>query len=346
MGNCVLMQLTRPKRGNEGGSLVGTLVGELCDDRNRLTSAYTSGGSIWDPRGDLDDDGDVDDDDLDLYDTKDDLWAPGPPYPVVAQAFSDVGNPYMFQGVPHFALDTAADGTSPTLPLNQHRYRFNDPVTGRWTTRDPGGYVDGLNLYEYLSSNPRVWADTLGHCIDSPRAAVIAGVLTPAELAEIFTWGVSVAAVATTAGFVEEPLRELIGDVVYTLSNEDRIRLRAYPKTPRVADIGSEARRRPRARRSKDGQKTSCRRVANPRRALGTDRTAVAQGPAQQEGRAPASAFPEGDGRHFLCVADGLSVEGGACGVRLGQHPASTLPSMGWPGCVPEALASGAPGVR
>jgi len=41
------------------------------DDRNRLTSAYTSGGSIWDPRGDLNDDGDVDDDDLDLYDTKD-----------------------------------------------------------------------------------------------------------------------------------------------------------------------------------------------------------------------------------------------------------------------------------
>ena len=130
------------------------------DDRNRLTSAYTSGGSIWDPRGDLDDDGDVDD--LDLYDVKDDLWAPGPPSPVVAQAFSDVGNPYMFQGVPHFALDTATSATSPTLPLNQHRARFNDSVTGRWTTRDPVGYWDSMNLYECLLSKPTGYTDPSG----------------------------------------------------------------------------------------------------------------------------------------------------------------------------------------
>ena len=168
------------------------------DDRNRLTSAYTSGGSIWDPRGDLDDGersereqpatgkadrtsasglracpkrasmrrasrgGDVDDDDLDLYDAKDDLWAPDPPDPVVAQAFSDVGNPYMFQGVPHFALDTATSATSPTLPLNEHRARFNDPVTGRWTTRDSAGYRDSVNLYGYSLSNAIRWFDPFG----------------------------------------------------------------------------------------------------------------------------------------------------------------------------------------
>ncbi len=40
---------------------------------------------------------------------------------------------------------------------------FNDPVTGRWITRDPIGYAAGaLNLYEYVGSNPLVWVDPFG----------------------------------------------------------------------------------------------------------------------------------------------------------------------------------------
>ncbi len=43
----------------------------------------------------------------------------------------------MFQGRPHFAIDTAASATAGKLMLNDHRARFADPVIGRWVTRDP-----------------------------------------------------------------------------------------------------------------------------------------------------------------------------------------------------------------
>ena len=55
-------------------------------------------------------------------------------------SFSDVGYPFMFQGRPHFAFDTEADATEGELMVNDHRARMNDPVTGRWLTRDPLGY--------------------------------------------------------------------------------------------------------------------------------------------------------------------------------------------------------------
>jgi RHS repeat-associated protein len=34
------------------------------------------------------------------------------------------------------------------------RFRWLDPVAGRWINRDPAGYVDGGSLYEYTSSSP------------------------------------------------------------------------------------------------------------------------------------------------------------------------------------------------
>jgi len=42
---------------------------------------------------------------------------------------------------------------------------MNDPVTGRWITRDPTGFVDGANLYEFVGSNPPGNADPLGNAI-------------------------------------------------------------------------------------------------------------------------------------------------------------------------------------
>jgi RHS repeat-associated protein len=33
-------------------------------------------------------------------------------------------------------------------------YRYYDPTNGRWVTRDPIGYVGGVNLYGYVSGNP------------------------------------------------------------------------------------------------------------------------------------------------------------------------------------------------
>ncbi|MBC8217421.1 MAG: RHS repeat-associated core domain-containing protein [Planctomycetes bacterium] len=46
-----------------------------------------------------------------------------------------------------FAL-TTEDG------LYHFRHRSYDPYGGKWLQRDPAGYIDGLNLYEYAGSNP------------------------------------------------------------------------------------------------------------------------------------------------------------------------------------------------
>ena len=106
-------------------------------DQTRLNAAYA--GTIWDARADLDDDGDVDNADRTQYTTKKANWPPQS-NPTVAQAFSDVSNPFMFQGRPHFAFDTEADATEGELMVNDHRARMNDPVTGRWVTKDPQWY--------------------------------------------------------------------------------------------------------------------------------------------------------------------------------------------------------------
>jgi RHS repeat-associated protein len=42
------------------------------------------------------------------------------------------------------------------------RYRYYDPMLGRWLQRDPAGYVDGLNLYTYGMGNPWAFTDPYG----------------------------------------------------------------------------------------------------------------------------------------------------------------------------------------
>lgn len=138
---------------NNNGTVGGLDISPFVAARN---------GSSWDPRADLNDDGSVDttgDSDT-AYNNKVTYWSGSP---TVAQAFSDVDNPFMFQGVPHFPLDSSQSATVATLPLNHHRARFNDPVTGRWITRDPIGYVDGLNLYQFLYSKPTARLDYSGN---------------------------------------------------------------------------------------------------------------------------------------------------------------------------------------
>jgi len=138
-------------------------------DTSRFTAARN--GSIWDPRADMDDDGDVDAADQTLYDAKVLIWPPTAAFgPTVAQAFSDVGNPYMFQGVPHFALDTAASATAGKLMLNHHRARFEDVAIGRWLTRDPREYGGGA-LQPRCPSD--LWLEELGqqaHGVDDGAA--------------------------------------------------------------------------------------------------------------------------------------------------------------------------------
>jgi RHS repeat-associated protein len=46
--------------------------------------------------------------------------------------------------------------------LYQVRFRYLHPGLGRWVSRDPLGYVDGMGLYEYVGSGPLGRLDPLG----------------------------------------------------------------------------------------------------------------------------------------------------------------------------------------
>ncbi|MCK6456824.1 MAG: RHS repeat-associated core domain-containing protein [Phycisphaerae bacterium] len=66
--------------------------------------------------------------------------------------WSAFGNPLMW----------TAQRYDATVGLYHFKYRTYNPVWGRWHQQDPLGYVDGLNLYEYVSANPLYWIDPLG----------------------------------------------------------------------------------------------------------------------------------------------------------------------------------------
>ncbi len=65
---------------------------------------------------------------------------------------SGIDNPYYFTGR---RLDSESS-------LYHYRARAYDPEHGRFLQRDPLGYVDGLNLYEYAVGNPQMYVDPLG----------------------------------------------------------------------------------------------------------------------------------------------------------------------------------------
>jgi uncharacterized protein RhaS with RHS repeats len=48
--------------------------------------------------------------------------------------------------------------------LPQSAHGMYDPKHGRWLQRDPAGYVDGMNLYQYTGSSPVVLVDPTGGC--------------------------------------------------------------------------------------------------------------------------------------------------------------------------------------
>jgi len=51
---------------------------------------------------------------------------------------------------------------APTMGVRVYGYRYYDPVTGRWPSRDPIEEVGGLNLYGFLRNDGVNWADVLG----------------------------------------------------------------------------------------------------------------------------------------------------------------------------------------
>ena len=46
--------------------------------------------------------------------------------------------------------------------VDYYAYRYYDPVTGRWPSRDPIGEMGGINLYGFVGNNAVNWLDLLG----------------------------------------------------------------------------------------------------------------------------------------------------------------------------------------
>ncbi len=70
-------------------------------------------------------------------------------------------NPYFFTGRRLDSLDPDGSGGY-QLKLMYYRARTYDPETGRFMQRDPLEYVDGMNLFEYVSSRPIILKDPYG----------------------------------------------------------------------------------------------------------------------------------------------------------------------------------------
>ena len=93
-------------------------------------------------------------------------------FAIDADGLSDYDNPYLFTGRRWDILNNGS------LKIQYSRNRYYDHHTGRFLSHDPlgitpnppkpnnfgiiGQYKDGLNLYEYVRSNPVVYADVLG----------------------------------------------------------------------------------------------------------------------------------------------------------------------------------------
>ena len=102
---------------------------------------------------------------------------------------------------------TAYSASSSSADLSLKRYRFTgkerDEETGldyfgvryyaswlgRWTSADPGGFVDGLNLYRYTRNNPVNGVDAEGYSTqgpdDPPKKAVVPTVYAGNVLADL-----------------------------------------------------------------------------------------------------------------------------------------------------------------
>jgi len=78
---------------------------------------------------------------------------------------SALGNPYFFTGRRRDAYLDAPTGTTGVKQIQYSRARYYDLDNGRWLQRDPIGYKDGMNLYEYGESHPTLVTDPTGSYI-------------------------------------------------------------------------------------------------------------------------------------------------------------------------------------
>jgi RHS repeat-associated protein len=75
-----------------------------------------------------------------------------PDFDVAASQSSQHGNTHLYTGRER----------DPETARQLNRHRFYAPYLGRWLTRDPIGYGDGMNLFEYIAGRPTTLIDPSG----------------------------------------------------------------------------------------------------------------------------------------------------------------------------------------
>ncbi len=127
-------------------------------DLSEWVAAWPSNPAT-DPVADFDTDGDIDG-----VDTNDCLDQ-GTNDPPVLLASSGIGNPYFFTGRRLHMLEVLHDSPE-TIQLNRqvqyNWHRHYSPQLGRWLERDPFLYINGANLYQYISGRPYWGIDPYG----------------------------------------------------------------------------------------------------------------------------------------------------------------------------------------
>lgn len=136
---------------NEDG-VVNTLDSNVLSGAFGTTMEDENTTPGYDIRADLNADGVIDSADFNILSAH--FGASSKP---TAGWFSTIGNTIGYAG---YVWDNALGGDTTGMYLARHRWY--SPNMGRWVSRDPAGYVDGPNMYMYVSGRPLVLADPLG----------------------------------------------------------------------------------------------------------------------------------------------------------------------------------------
>ena len=121
------------------------------NDSDEFDAAYNGGAGAWDARVDLNLDGSLTSADETIFT---DEFNNGEAAGLGVLSRSMVANRNGYAGYQHARELTGAKW--------HVRHRVLDSETGRWTRRDPLGYVDGMNLYGYVASKSVVRVDPNG----------------------------------------------------------------------------------------------------------------------------------------------------------------------------------------
>ncbi|MBI3459881.1 RHS repeat-associated core domain-containing protein [Candidatus Acetothermia bacterium] len=105
---------------------------------------------------------------------------------VVTPGVSTVNNPYMYTGR---RLDTETLRLDTGIGLYYYRTRYVDTDEGRFISRDTIGFEGGINLYEYVDSEPTAYTDPIGMQKCCCCCIVDAEIKNSKQINDATTWG-------------------------------------------------------------------------------------------------------------------------------------------------------------